>query len=212
MAKNSGAFRTGILTFAIAVVLTAVFELAGLPFLPATIILVVIIGVGIIFDIVGTAVTACSEESLHAMAADRVRGARWAIYLVRRADRVANVCNDVVGDICGTTSGAAGAAIVLYLARWNLREEWLRTAVVGLVAALTVGGKAAGKHLAVDQPERIMVIAGRVIAVIDDTLGLKLFERLNRSAKRNRKKRPASPKVAALPANQKSSKRVRERP
>lgn len=211
MAKNSGAFRTGIVTFVIAVVLSGVFELTGLSFLPATVILVVIIGVGIIFDIVGTAVTASNEEALHAMAADRVPGSRWAILLVRRADRVANFCNDVVGDICGTTSGAAGAAIVLYLAGRDVNPEILRTVIVGVVAALTVGGKAAGKHFALRQSERIMVLTGRIIAAADSTLGLQLFERLNRSARRNRKKRPV-PAKSMEPVRQKSSKQVRKSP
>lgn len=188
MSSRSGAVRIGIMTFVIAIALTSVFELADLSFFPAAIILVVIIGVGIIFDIVGTAVTSVDERSLHAMAADRVPGARWAIFLARRADKVANFCNDVIGDICGTTSGAAAAAIVVFLAAGeDMNGDLLGILMVGLVAALTVGGKAAGKHIAVSQSERIMLMAGRAILAFDEGLRLKLLDRLNRSAK-NRKK------------------------
>ena len=71
-----------------------------------------IILVGILFDIIGTAVAAAEESALNAKAAKKVPGAREGVYLIKNADKVANFCNDVIGDICGTVSGAIGAALV----------------------------------------------------------------------------------------------------
>lgn len=162
-----------------------------LSFLPAVIILLVIIGVGIIFDLIGTSVTAADEGALHAMAADRVPGARWAIYLVRRADRVANICNDVIGDICGTTSGASGAALVVYLSvTLGIRESVISVLVIGLTAALTVSGKAAGKNYAIKEPESILLLTGRAIMAIDGLLGNRIARHVEDSnKKKNRRKK-----------------------
>ena len=42
-------------------------------------------------------------------------GAKEAVLLAKNADKVASFCNDVLGDISGTFSGAIGAAIVVRL-------------------------------------------------------------------------------------------------
>ncbi|HAW71333.1 MAG TPA: hypothetical protein DHD79_06555 [Firmicutes bacterium] len=190
MGKYSGAIKTGIVTFFTAVILSSTFAMGQLSFLPAMIILLVIIGVGIIFDLIGTSVTAADEGALHAMAADRVPGARWAIYLVRRADRVANICNDVIGDICGTTSGASGAALVVYLSvALGVRESIMSVLIVGLIAALTVGGKAAGKNYAINEPESILLVTGRAIMAVDGLLGNRISKRVEESNKKNRRKK-----------------------
>ncbi|MCL0043818.1 hypothetical protein M1M96_01885, partial [Peptococcaceae bacterium] len=57
------------------------------------IVLIIIIFVGIVFDTFGTAATAAREKPFHAMAAKKVLGAKQSIYLVRNADRVANIAN-----------------------------------------------------------------------------------------------------------------------
>ena len=79
--------------------------------LVAFLILLVIIFLGIIFDIVGMAVASASEKPFHSMAAKKVPGAQEAIRLLRNAERVSSICNDVVGDICGVVSGSASATI-----------------------------------------------------------------------------------------------------
>ena len=65
----------------------------------AFLILLVIILVGIIFDIIGMAVASADEKPFHAMAARKVPGAREAISLLRSAERVSSICNDVVGEV-----------------------------------------------------------------------------------------------------------------
>ena len=78
-------------------------------------VLLLIILIGIAFDILGVAVTAAPDQPLHSMAARKVRGAKEAIGLIKNADRVASICNDVIGDICGVVSGSAAAVIAVRL-------------------------------------------------------------------------------------------------
>ena len=77
----------------------------------AFLILLGIVLIGIIFDIIGVAVTSADEKPFHSMAARKVPGAQDAIRLLRKAERVSSICNDVVGDICGVVSGSASATI-----------------------------------------------------------------------------------------------------
>ena len=77
----------------------------------AFVILLIIVVIGILFDIVGVAVTSANEKPFHSMASRRLPGARESILLLRNAEKVSSICNDVVGDICGVVSGAASATI-----------------------------------------------------------------------------------------------------
>ena len=88
-------------------------------------ILLVIVLLGIAFDILGVAVTAADEKPFHSMAARKVPGAREAINLLRNAERVSSICNDVVGDICGVVSGSASATIAALILA-NSQIAWPR--------------------------------------------------------------------------------------
>ena len=129
-------------------------------------VLLLIILVGIAFDVVGVAVTAADEQPLHSMASRKVRGAREAIGLIKNADRVASICNDVVGDICGVVSGSASAVIAVRLLE-DFSLSWpnvLKVGMSALVAGLTVGGKAIGKGIALKHSVPIVHFAGRLSA------------------------------------------------
>ena len=133
--------------------------------LAAFCILLAIIFLGILFDIIGMAVATADEKPFHSMAARKVPGAHEAIRLLRNAERVSSICNDVVGDICGVVSGSASATIAaLILTEVNL--GWPRgvsLVMSALVAGLTVGGKAIGKTIAVKSCTQIVHLVGRVI-------------------------------------------------
>lgn len=73
---------------------------SNLSLIPAIFILVLVIVVGIIFDIIGVAVTVADEHEFHAKATKKVKGSKNSIKLIRNAPKVANICSDVVGDIC----------------------------------------------------------------------------------------------------------------
>lgn len=134
-----------------------------------------IVLIGIVFDVVGVAAAAGKESPFHAMAANRIAGAKQAIWMLRNADKVATYASDVVGDIAGTLSGAIGAAIVFRILitqpSWN--ETFLTTLTIAMVAAITVGGKAFGKTVAISKSTEILYIAGRVLHMLEP-LGLHL--------------------------------------
>lgn len=148
-------------------------------------VLLAVVLVGVAADVVGVAATAASEHGFHAMASDRVPAAEHAVWLVRHADRVANVANDMVGDAAGTLSGALAATLV---AQWRayqpgLSELWATTLVVAAVSGLTVGGKAALKGFAIRHAERVVYAVARVLAAWEGLTGWRWVQR--RRARRN---------------------------
>lgn len=131
----------------------------------AFLILLVIILVGIIFDIIGMAVASADEKPFHSMAARKVPGAQEAIRLLRNAERVSSICNDVVGDICGVVSGSASATIAAQILS-NFEFSWPQVVSLlmsALAAGLTVGGKAVGKGFAVSSSTKIVHGVGRIL-------------------------------------------------
>ncbi|MGQ9778645.1 MAG: hypothetical protein ACUVRM_02040 [Bacillota bacterium] len=159
-------WQNAFLTFCLSLLLAGV--LGFVSFLPVTVslfALLAIVGVGIIFDMVGVAVAAADEVPFHAMASDRISGSREAVWLIRRAERVANLCNDVVGDVCNTVTGAITAALAVVLAaRYRLDHGLVSVLAIALVAAFNVGGKAMGKVYALGRPEKILLFVGRSFA------------------------------------------------
>ena len=128
-------------------------------------ILLAIIFLGILFDVIGMAVATADEKPFHSMAARKVPGAHEAIRLLRNAERVSSICNDVVGDICGVVSGSASATIAALILT-SVDVGWPRgvsLVMSALVAGLTVGGKAIGKSIAVKSCTKIVHLVGRVI-------------------------------------------------
>ena len=140
----------------------AILSQAGL--LLALLILTFFIVLGIVFDIIGVAVTAADARPFHSMAAHKEKGAKEALALVRNADRVSSVCNDVVGDICGIVSGATGAVIVTRLqSGLNVQNVLISVGVTALISGVTIGGKALGKPFAMKQSKRVVYLAGRFL-------------------------------------------------
>ena len=134
----------------------------------AFLILLAIILLGIIFDVIGAAVTSAAEKPFHSMASRKVPGAQNAIKLLRNAERVSSICNDVIGDICGVVSGSASATIAAQvLTHFNFTWPQVVTLVMSaLVAGLTVGGKAIGKTLAINSSTKIVHGVGRILYML----------------------------------------------
>ena len=131
----------------------------------AFLILLAIILIGILFDVIGVAVTSADEKPFHSMAARKVNGAQEAIRLLRNAERVSSICNDVIGDICGVVSGSASATIAAQVLQ-NFAFSWPRMislVMSALVAGLTVGGKAIGKTIAINSSTGIVFGVGKVL-------------------------------------------------
>jgi len=144
----------------------------------ALILLIIIIALGIFFDIIGSAAAAAALPPFNARAAKKVFGAYQAVKITKNASAVANYCNDVIGDIAGTLSGAIGAGIVFNLMdKFSLSNVVLLGAVMtSFIAALTVGGKAIGKNLAIEKANNIIFRAAMVMAWWENLTGIEFFK------------------------------------
>ena len=173
--KKSGTvapYRWAFTVFLMAVALSAVLSLASESMLAgagvavAVLILAMFIGLGILFDILGVAVTAADPRPFHSMASHKEPGAKEALNLLRNASHVSSVCNDVVGDICGIVSGTTGAIIVVRLQEaLSLRSVLVSVVITALISGLTIGGKALGKTFAMKQSTKVVYWAGRFLHI-----------------------------------------------
>lgn len=136
----------------------------------AFVILMIIVLIGIFFDIIGVAVTSADEKPFHSMAARKVPGGLEAIRLLRNAERVSSICNDVVGDICGVVSGSASATIAAQvLQKFEFTWPQIITLLMSaFVAGLTVGGKAIGKTFAINSCTEIVSFVGSLIHYLNN--------------------------------------------
>lgn len=122
---------------------------------------------GIVFDAIGVAVTSCDVTPIISMASRKVYGAKTALNLVKNSDTVSSVCNDIIGDIFSIISGACSAALVVKITM-QLTETWqivLSIAVSAIVSALTIGGKAFMKRIAISNSKDFVMFVARVIAI-----------------------------------------------
>ena len=176
-----------VITFVLAAIFSVISSsiLSGVTWIIGLIIVLIIILIGVLFDMLGIASTAADEKPFHAMAAEKVNGAKEAVYIVRNADRFASFCNDVIGDISGIVSGTASAIVVLQIAALVNSPEGspgqiaLSTLLTSIVAALTVGGKAIGKTFAINSTTKIIFFVGKVLYLLENKLKLKIISKKN---------------------------------
>ena len=115
------------------------------------------IAIGILFDIIGVAVTTADEAVFHSMNSRKVKGAKVAVKFKKNADKVSSFCCDVIGDICGVISGAAGTAIAAILIS-DFHTNLIVTGlfITAIISSLTIGGKAVGKSFAINKSDIIL--------------------------------------------------------
>lgn len=132
----------------------------------AFILLFFLIAVSIVFDAVGVAATSCDLAPLLSMASRKVKGAKIAVSLVKNAEKVSNICCDVIGDICGIISGACTIAIVIKLVGESQGADyWVSIMFSSIVAAITVGGKSFFKDIAIKNSKGLIMFAARLLSV-----------------------------------------------
>ena len=157
-----------IITFILSIVFNGVSNvlLSKINIIIAFLILIIMIGIGIFFDMIGMAVATCEEAPFHAKAAKKHKGAREAIKLIRSKEKVASICNDIVGDVSGIVSGSLSALISVNLSSiTGINTIIISLLVGGVVAALTVGGKAICKKKAIDNCNEIISFVGSVVHI-----------------------------------------------
>ena len=121
------------------------------------ILLFIVIGIGVLFDMIGISVTVADINTFNSMASKRVGGATVAVKFIKNAEKLSSFCNDVIGDICGIISGALSSSIAIILStKLSLNILAITLLTTGLVAALTIGGKALGKGFAINKSNVIL--------------------------------------------------------
>ncbi len=159
--------------FVFSFIMTAVLSLlsgealSDLPVWAALAVLLIFILLGIIFDMVGLAVTTADMSAFNAMAAKKDPVGKKAVWLIANAEKVSSFCNDIVGDICGVVSGASAAtiAVVLFASLDSTLSFWLTLSLTALVSSITVGGKALGKRVGIEQSRRITLICAKALCI-----------------------------------------------
>lgn len=163
-------FIVTILAFVISIMMTlfSTVTLENVNLLVAILITFLFILLGIVFDIVGVAVTSGDEVAFHSMSSRKVKGGKIGVKLLKNTDKVSSVCCDVVGDVCGIVSGTSGVVIVsLIIKLTDINELMVSLLVTGLISALTIGGKALGKGFAINKSKEIVTIVSKVLSVFE---------------------------------------------
>ncbi len=156
-----------LLAFTLSIVFSFLCEIA-LPKVDIVVEILLIflfIFLGVLFDMIGVAVTSADIEPFNSMSSRKVKGAKTAVKLIKRSDKVSSFCNDVIGDICGIISGSAGTIVSVSLSNTLSFSPLLTTLITtACIASLTIGGKALGKSYAVNKNNLILYKFAKVVA------------------------------------------------
>ena len=103
--NNSWVIFISIVTFILSLTFSFISNtvISNLSIIVGLIVLIMVIAIGILFDLIGVAVTVGNEEDFHAQASKKIKGAKTSIKMIRNSAKVSNFCADVIGDICRST-------------------------------------------------------------------------------------------------------------
>ncbi|MRX73161.1 hypothetical protein GJU40_13510 [Bacillus lacus] len=185
-----------VITFVLAAIFSVVATatLGGVGWAIGMGIVFIIVLIGVFFDMLGIAATAADEVPFHAMASKKVDGAKQAIVIIRNADRFASFCNDVIGDISGIISGTASAIVVVQLSfSFQFGEASYQQLVISVIftsviAAMTVGGKAFGKSIAIRFSTDIIYQVGKLFYLLEKRFNISLLNDKKKKKRNNSRK------------------------
>ena len=152
-------FRIIFITFGISLFMSLIsgVTLPKVPTIFGVLLVLIFILIGVIFDMIGVSVTASDLSVFNSMSSRKVEGAKLAVKFKKNADKVSSFCNDVIGDICGVVSGSCCITIATNLSIvFNLNYLITSLIVTSIVSALTIGGKAIGKNIAINKSNIIL--------------------------------------------------------
>ncbi len=166
--KKSWIIIVFILTFLLSLLFGLITNIISYQFgIIATIVaIILVISVGITFDLIGAATLTSKEATFHAMSSQKVKGAKTAIYLIKNNSKVSSICNDIIGDICGIVSGGLGAVLAINIATYfNVNAAYITMIVAAIISALTVGGKAIFKNVAIKHADNIVFNVAKIVSI-----------------------------------------------
>ncbi len=173
--QKKNLFLYGVYIFLFSFLISAVMTIISQSFMSSSqiyvsfLILFIVIAIGVLFDIIGVAVTTCNPAPFHSMAAKKNKYAVFALKLIKRAPFVATVSQDVVGDISGIVSGAliASIAFSLLITKVVTSSFLLNVLLSAFLAGLTVGAKAICKDIAIRNSKNITFFVAKFLFYID---------------------------------------------
>ena len=168
MKKSNWTYKVFFITFMLAAIFTAITNLfTNVGIIIQSVVIILVILIGIIFDMIGVATLTSKEENFHARASKKIKGAKESITLLKNASVVSSFCNDVVGDVCGIVSGGLTTTLALSISTiYNLNIIVITTVLASFISALTVGGKAIGKNVAIKNSDNIIFWVGKLKSVL----------------------------------------------
>ena len=161
-------FKVVLISFTLSIVMSYVSTttIPNINIIAGTVVTLLFIGLGILFDIIGVAVTSADEKVFNSMSARKIKGASLAVKIKKSAPKVSSLCCDIVGDTCGIISGTATATIAANLSKIAHINVLLVTLLSSAIAAsLTIGGKAIGKSFAMNKSNIILYEFAKIISV-----------------------------------------------
>ena len=164
MKKDNWTWVVFILTFILSFLFSTISNLlSDINIIIMTIILLLVVFIGIIFDMIGVSVLSCKEANFHAKAANKIKGAKESIMLIKNANKTSSICCDVIGDICGIISGSLIAGLAIMLKDSPIVD----ITITAIISSITVGCKAIGKKIAIKYCDNIIFIVGKIINKIN---------------------------------------------
>ena len=167
MKNNNWILKAFLLTFIIALFFNAFSNVLTNKFdnlIILSLLALLFIFIGIIFDIIGTSVLTADESSFHAKGSKKIKGAKEGVYLIKNNGTIASICNDIIGDICGIVSGSIAAMIGLVLSvEINISPVISILIISSIISSLTVGGKAIGKQIAIKKSDEIVFMVAKLL-------------------------------------------------
>ena len=151
-------FIVGI-SFTLSIIMSLISQaiIPHLNILLGILVTLIFVFIGILFDIIGVSVTSADENVFHSMSSRKVFGASKAVSFKKNSEKVSSFCCDVVGDICGIISGACGGTIALLISNsFDYSLIVVGLLVTATIASLTIGGKAIGKSIAINNSNVIL--------------------------------------------------------
>lgn len=168
MKKDNWIYKVFFITFILAAIFSGLSNIISAKFnsIVLTLIIFLVTGIGIIFDMVGTAVLTAEEKNFHAKSSRKIKGAKESISIIKNNVRIANICNDIIGDICGIVSGGLGAVLAINLStKLNFNLTITTIIISSIISSLTVGGKAVFKGVAAKNCDNIIMFVGKTLTI-----------------------------------------------
>jgi Mg2+/Co2+ transporter CorB len=158
MKKDNWIIKAFLMTFFIALIFNAAANVVinNCNYIALILVCLLFIVLGIMFDIIGTAVLTAKESTFHAKSSKKIKGAKTSIKMIKNSSKVSSFCADVIGDICGVLSGAISAMIAFKLTEYYGMDSSLQFLFSAAVSSLTVGGKAMTKEIAKNNSTKII--------------------------------------------------------